>query len=149
MFVSVILDPGGIDSARSLVNVLINNGFKKIQRACWESMSVSEADITTLKKEIDRVTDYYDTVRIYQFPVNNMFVITELKQKKWKRCQIKNSEPAAAKVPAGIPSAGRTAVRQSAVRTARPVYTGRPVARPAARTAMRPSAVRTRQVRKH
>ena len=50
MFVSVILDPGGIDSARSLVNVLINNGFKKIQRACWESMSVSEADITTLFK---------------------------------------------------------------------------------------------------
>ncbi len=148
MFVSVILDPGGIDSARSLVNVLINNGFKKIQRACWESMSVSEADITTLKKEIDRVTDYYDTVRIYQFPVNNMFVITELKQKKWKRCQIKNSEPAA-KAPAGMPSTGRVAVRQAAVRAVRPAYSGRTVARPAARTAMRPSAVRTRQVRKH
>lgn len=150
MFVSVILDPGGIDSARSLVNVLINNGFKKIQRACWESMSVSESDITALKKEIDRVTDYYDTVRIYQFPVNNMFVITELKQKKWKRCQIKNGEPAAAKAPAAVRPAARPAVRQTAVRAAlRPAYAGRTVSRPAARSAMRPAAVRTRQVRKH
>src|SRR5574344_219477 len=90
MFVSVVLDPGGIDSARSLVSVLVHSGFKKIQRACWESMSVTETELTELKKEIDRVTDYYDTVRIYQFPLNGMFVITELKQKRWKRCQMRS-----------------------------------------------------------
>ncbi len=92
MFVSVVLDPGGIDSARALVNILTQTGFKKIQRACWEHMSVTEAVLSDLKKEIDRVTDYYDTVRIYQFPINGMFVITELKQKHWKRCQMKGSE---------------------------------------------------------
>lgn len=97
MFVSVILDPGGIDSAQALVNVLSSYGFKKIQRSCWESVSVKEIELAKIKKEIDRVTDYYDTVRIYQFPLDGMFVITELKQKKWKKCQMKggNSTPPA------------------------------------------------------
>lgn len=157
MFVSVILDPGGIDSARSLVNVLINNGFKKIQRACWESMSVSETDITTLKKEIDRVTDYYDTVRIYQFPVNNMFVITELKQKKWKRCQIKNSDPSSVRT-ASSRTVSRSSsssirpdsARPAAVRTGgRPVYSSRPVSRTGSGPSSRYPAVKTRPVRKH
>lgn len=89
MFVSIVLDPGSVDSARSMVNILAHTGFKKIQRACWENMSLSEADLASLKKEIDRVTDYYDNVRIYQFPVDGMFVITELKEKRWKRCQMK------------------------------------------------------------
>ena len=117
MFVSVVLDPGGIDSARSLVSVLVHSGFKKIQRACWESMSVTEAELTDLKKEIDRVTDYYDTVRIYQFPLNGMFVITELKQKRWKRCQMKSESESAKKQVAPVPQ-HRPAVR-SAVRPAR------------------------------
>lgn len=91
MFVSVILDPGGIDSARLLVNLLSHVGFKKIQKACWENMNMSEAELTDLKKEIDRVTDYYDAVRIYQFPLEGMFVITELKQKKWRRCPMRPS----------------------------------------------------------
>ena len=50
---------------------------------------VKEIELVKIKKEIDRVTDYYDTVRIYQFPLDGMFVITELKQKKWKKCQMK------------------------------------------------------------
>ena len=32
------------------------------------------------------VTDYYDTVRIYQFPIAGNFAITELRHKRWKRC---------------------------------------------------------------
>lgn len=118
MFVSVVLDPGGIDSARLLVSVLIHAGFKKIQRACWESMSVTEADLTSLKKEIDRVTDYYDTVRIYQFPLNGMFVITELKQKRWKRCQMR-SESESAQTPVASAAAARRAVRPKTAGVAR------------------------------
>lgn len=137
MFVSVILDPGGIDSARSLVNILVNNGFKKIQRACWESMSVTENDLTALKKDIDRVTDYYDTVRIYQFPVDNMFVITELKQKKWKRCQIRNNEPSAKKASGNLTSAGRV--------SSRPV--SRSASRPSMSAGVRSAAVRKPSVR--
>ncbi|MBQ5491420.1 MAG: CRISPR-associated protein Cas2 [Treponema sp.] len=91
MFVSVVLDPGGVESANALVTVLAESGFKKVQRACWESVDVTEARLSELKKNIDRVTDYYDTVRLYQFPVEGMFVITELKQKRWKRCRMKGN----------------------------------------------------------
>ena len=130
MFVSVVLDPGGIDSARSLVSVLVHSGFKKIQRACWESMSVTETELTELKKEIDRVTDYYDTVRIYQFPLNGMFVITELKQKRWKRCQMRSDSETARKAAPSAMQARRPAVRQQPARSSEAM-------RPAVRTAPR------------
>ena len=87
MFVSVVLDPGSIDSAKALMNLLTQMGFTKVQRSCWENMKISTDDLARLKKEIDRITDYYDNIRFYQFPVNNMFVITELKEKKWRKCQ--------------------------------------------------------------
>ena len=88
MFVSIIIDPGSIDSAKSMVELLTNSGFKKVQRSCWENPKISEAELSEIKKDIDRVTDYYDVVRIYQFPLKGMFVITELKEKKWRRCQL-------------------------------------------------------------
>lgn len=89
MFVSVMVDPGSVESARAIANILTHFGFNKIQRSCWEHMNFTEADLGEVKKHIDRVTDYYDNIRIYQFPINGMFVITELKDKKWKRCQMK------------------------------------------------------------
>ncbi len=91
MFVSVVMDPGSIDTARAMGNILTQMGFTKVQRSCWESMKVSVDDLARLKREIDKVTDFYDSVRFYQFPVNDMFVITELKEKKWKKCQFKGS----------------------------------------------------------
>lgn len=94
MFVSVILDPGSTESARSMVNILSQFGFRKVQRSLWENMNLNEVDLSAVKKDLDRVTDYYDTIRIYQFPIDGMFVITELKEKKWKRCQMK-AQPAA------------------------------------------------------
>ena len=92
MFVSVIIESGGIDSAKALLNILQLSGFKKIQRACWENMNITEDQLSDLKKDIDRVTDYYDKIRIYQYPVNGMFVITELKQKKWRKAQFTYSQ---------------------------------------------------------
>ncbi|MBR1404714.1 MAG: CRISPR-associated protein Cas2 [Treponema sp.] len=85
MFVSVVLDPGGIDSAKAIAAILSRYSFKKIQKACWECMQINEAQLSALKREIDSVTDYYDTLRIYQFPVNSNFAITELRHKQWKR----------------------------------------------------------------
>lgn len=89
MFVSIVLDPGGEESARQLVEVLINFGFEKIQRACWESSAMDDQSLIKLKQEIDRVTDYYDTIRMYQFPVKNTMAITSLSKKKWKRLVVK------------------------------------------------------------
>lgn len=88
MFVSVVLDPSSMDTARSLAYILAHFGFKKVQRACWEHTAVTQTLFDRLKKEIDRVTDYYDTVRMYQFPFENSFVITELSKKRWRRCKL-------------------------------------------------------------
>lgn len=91
MFVSVILDPSSMDSAKALASVLIHFRFKKVQRACWEHSSISKEMLVLLKKEIDRVTDYYDVVRLYQYPVQECMCLTELSKKKWKRCLLKAS----------------------------------------------------------
>ena len=89
MFVSVVLDPGGVDTAQSLSSVLAHYGFPKVQRACWASADVGVMQLSQLKREIDRVTNYYDTVRMYQYPLRGMFSITELHRKKWRRCLLK------------------------------------------------------------
>ncbi len=89
MFVSVILDPGGVDTSRSIVSLLAQYGFTKVQRACWENPSLSEVQLIKLKKDIDRVTDYYDRIRMYQYPVKGLMAITELSKKKWKRCMLR------------------------------------------------------------
>lgn len=81
-----------MEASKALVSVMTSFGYKKAQRACWENDSVSSAKLADLKKEIDRVTDYYDTVRMYQFPVEGAFVVTELRQKKWKRLAMKAGE---------------------------------------------------------
>lgn len=82
---SVILDPGSADNANELSAILVNYGFKKVQRACWENTKIDDAQLSELKRDIDNSTNYYDAVRIYQFPVDGMFAITELRNKKWKR----------------------------------------------------------------
>ncbi|MCI5829543.1 MAG: CRISPR-associated protein Cas2 [Treponema sp.] len=87
MFVSVMIEPGGLESGKFLVDILTRYGFEKIQRCCWESMKIKEEELISLKRDIDRVTDYYDKIRLYQFPVNGLFVLTEMKQKKWRKRQ--------------------------------------------------------------
>ncbi len=118
MFVSVVLDPGSPDTARAMVSLLTQMGFKKSQRSCYENMKVSVDDLAKLKREIDRVTDYYDSVRFYQFPVGGLFVITELKEKRWRKCQFQGNPVA----PSSTKGTGRPAAVKR--RTA-----GRPVAR--------------------
>lgn len=92
MFVSVILDPGAVETARALAEVLSLYGYTKKQRSCWEHTSVSEEKLTALKKDLDRVTDYYDSLRIYQYPVQGVMAITELSRKKWRKMLLRLSE---------------------------------------------------------
>ena len=85
MFVSIMIDPGGEESARDLAEVLTFRGFARMQRACWESASIGERQLLTLRREIDRVTDYYDVVRVYQYPVDGLLAILTLAKKRWKK----------------------------------------------------------------
>jgi len=89
MFVSVVLDPGGQDSARQMAEILATFGFEKVQRACWESKTLNDQILAQLKQELDRVTDYYDSARIYQYPVDGVMAITVLSKKTWKRIVVR------------------------------------------------------------
>lgn len=89
MFVSVIIDPGGEESAVHLSELLTFHGFERVQRACWESSTVNEKQLIDLKREIDRVTDYYDVIRIYQYPVKGLLAISTLVKKKWRKILIR------------------------------------------------------------
>ena len=89
MFVSIMIDPGGEESAAHLSELLTFYGFERVQRACWESSTVSEKQLATLKREIDRLTDYYDVIRIYQYPVEGVLAISSLAKKKWRKLLIR------------------------------------------------------------
>ncbi len=89
MFVSVVIDPGGKETAANLAEVLTANGFERVQRACWESVTITENGLTALKQDIDRVTDYYDVVRLYQYPIQDVLAITTLYKKKWRRVLVR------------------------------------------------------------
>ena len=89
MFVSVMIDPGGEESASHLAEVLTFHGFERVQRACWEAVAVDEKQLLSLKREIDKITDYYDVVRIYQYPVEDVLAVSTLAKKKWRKLLIR------------------------------------------------------------
>lgn len=85
MFVAVVCDPGSEDSRSALYALLPQYGFEKVQRACYETTQIDERRLASLKREIDKVTDYYDVIRIYQYPLEGNFALTTLKNNKWRR----------------------------------------------------------------
>ena len=85
MFVSVALDPGSEDRARELADLLARYGFEKVQRGLWESALVDSSSLERLKRDVDRATDAYDRVRIYQYPVDGVLVVSGMRDKKWRR----------------------------------------------------------------
>jgi CRISPR-associated protein Cas2 len=85
MFVSIAVDPGGEGRAKELTELLIQYGFDKVQRGLWESTVVSPETLNRLKRDLDRSTDAFDRLRIFQFPVDGTLVLTTLRDKKWRR----------------------------------------------------------------
>lgn len=95
MFVSVALDPGSEERARELADLLTRYGLEKVQRGLWESAMMSAASLEKMKRDIDRATDAYDRVRIYQYPVDGVLVVSGMRENKWRRL--------VARVPASLP----------------------------------------------
>ena len=84
-----MIDPGGEESAAHLSELLTFYGFERVQRACWDSTTISEKPLGALQRAIDRVTDYYDVIRIYQYPVEGVLAISTLAKKKWRKLLIR------------------------------------------------------------
>jgi CRISPR-associated protein Cas2 len=76
---------GSEDSRKAMYDLLRQYGFSKELKACFESPSFGDDMLKRLKRDIDALCDYYDIVRIYQYPMDDTLVISSLKEKKWKK----------------------------------------------------------------
>ena len=88
MFVSVYCDFANDDHEKTITEMLLQYRFKKVMPRFFESTTIDSTSLLRLKKDLDRQTDSYDVIRIYQYPLENTLVITSLKQKKWKKFKI-------------------------------------------------------------
>ncbi|GAB1481213.1 hypothetical protein MASR2M78_00280 [Treponema sp.] len=93
MFVSIAVDPGSEERAREIADLLARYGFEKMQRGLWESAVVAPVTLERLKRDLDRTTDAYDRLRIFQFPVDGTLVISGLRDKKWRRLVARGPKP--------------------------------------------------------
>ena len=85
MFVAVACDLGNEDRVGSVENLLLQYGFRKLQQNLYESAVISERHLVRLKKELDGLTDSYDSLRFYQYPLEDTLVVSSLKEKKWRK----------------------------------------------------------------
>jgi CRISPR-associated protein Cas2 len=93
MFVAIVCDMGSEDSRAALYNLLPQYGFERVQKACFECAQMSDKHLAALKRDIDHVTDSYDTVRLYQYPVDGTLAVTILKGNKWRRVVVRDTHP--------------------------------------------------------
>jgi len=89
MFVSAACDYGNEDSRIRVDHLLLQYGFRKVQKNLYETTSLSEKNLARLKLDVDKLSDFYDTLRLYQYPLENTLIITALEGKKWKRTVLK------------------------------------------------------------
>lgn len=85
MFVAVACDLGSEDHQRRVHSSLVEYGFKKVHEGLYESLRINDNGLLRLKRELDRLTDSYDSLRFYQYPMDGTLVISELKEKKWRK----------------------------------------------------------------
>ena len=89
MFVAVACEFANDDHRKAGYDLLGQYGFRKVLKDAFESATLSETALSRLKKDLDRIADSYDSVRLYQFPVDGTLAITILKEKKWRRLIVK------------------------------------------------------------
>jgi CRISPR-associated protein Cas2 len=89
MFVAVACEFASDDHRTSGYDLLVQYGFRKVQKDAFESAALSETALTRLKRDLDRIADSYDSIRLYQYPVDGTLAITILKEKKWRRLIVK------------------------------------------------------------
>ena len=80
------------DHRQAVHTVLRQYGFKAVLKDVHESASISETTLNRLKRDIDRITDSYDVIRLYQFPFDGTLAITSLKEKKWRRLKVRTTD---------------------------------------------------------
>ncbi len=85
MFVAVACDLGNAEHFGKVGSLLQQYGFRKIQEGLYESTGITTGSLQRLKKELDGLTDSYDSLRFYQYPLEGTLVVTSLQEKKWRK----------------------------------------------------------------
>ena len=89
---AVVLDMSNEDHQEAVEKILKIYGFKEFGRSIFESTRIGDTTLTRLKREIDKVTDSYDLVHFYQYPMEGTLVVTSLTKKRWHRRIIRQEE---------------------------------------------------------
>lgn len=92
MFVCVVCECANDDHEAEVHKILKMYGFTAVLDQTFESTALNERTLLRLKRELDKVTDYYDTIRFYQYPLEEKFTISVLQRKKWKKIVIHPEE---------------------------------------------------------
>ena len=85
MFVAIACELVNEEHKQDVFTLLKQYGFSRIVGDVFESVSFRPELLPRLKRDIDRRTDYYDKVRLYQYPLEGVLVITALSDKKWRK----------------------------------------------------------------
>ena len=85
MFVAIACEFVSEEHKKEVYVLLKQYGFTRIVGDVFESVSFRPELLPRLKRDIDRRTDYYDKVRLYQYPLEDVLVITALADKKWRK----------------------------------------------------------------
>ena len=62
---------------------------RRCSRTLLRARRFRQTALSRLKKDLDGIADSYDSVRLYQYPVEGTLAITILKEKKWRRLIVK------------------------------------------------------------
>jgi CRISPR-associated protein Cas2 len=89
MFVSIAVDFSSEDHFIQFEDLVHQYGFKKILRGVYESTGITEKTLLRLKRDVDKISDGYDIVRLYQYPVEDNLVLSHLEKKKWRKTILK------------------------------------------------------------
>ena len=89
MFVSISCELANDDHILAIQLLMKEYGFTEVVRNLFESAKLKEEVLSRLKRDIDRRTDSFDIIRIYQYPLEDTLVITTLRDKHWKRTVVK------------------------------------------------------------
>ena len=88
MFVAIACELVSEEHKEDVHSLLKQYGFTRIIGDVFESVSLRPEVLPRLKRDIDRKTDYYDKVRMYQYPLDGVLVITALTDKKWRKTKL-------------------------------------------------------------
>ena len=85
MFVAVVCELGSDDNRQEIHALLRQYGFEQLYRDLYESVTIKENLLPRLKRDLDRITDSYDGLRLYQYPLEGTLIITTLRNKRWRK----------------------------------------------------------------